>query len=75
MKDEIRGEEEEFVSIKDKTEELLSEVEIRSRLVEDLEHQIFERQGQLVEKTEIAKRLKTELELRNQTINFIKKRI
>ena len=73
MNDEIRGEEEEFVSIKDKAEELLSEVEIRSRLVEDLEHQILERQAQLVEKTEIVKRLQTELEIRNQTIITLKK--
>jgi chromosome segregation ATPase len=68
MNDEIRREEEEFVTTKGEVEVLLSEVEIRSRLVEDLEHQILERQTQLVEKTEMVKRLQSQLEIRDQTV-------
>ncbi|MCJ7698173.1 MAG: PAS domain S-box protein, partial [Thermoplasmata archaeon] len=62
--DEIRRTEEELVNTKGEVETLRSEVEIRSRLLDDLEHQILERQTQLVEKIQTAKRLQTELESR-----------
>jgi hypothetical protein len=48
MNGEIRREEEEIGNTNYEVEELLSEVEIRSRLVEDLEQQILERQTLLV---------------------------
>ncbi len=43
--------------ISNEAEELRNEVEIRNRLLDDLEHQILERQTQLVQKTEMIMRL------------------
>ncbi len=71
--DEARRAKEELVNTKGEVETLRSEVEIRSRLLDDMEHQIVERQTQLVEKIQMVKQLQTELDSRGQELSLIKK--
>lgn len=64
----IQSEDEELSRTKEKMEILVDEVRIRSQLIDDLEHQILERQTLLVEKTETVKQLQKELQLRDTNL-------
>ena len=66
---------EESVVWQDEEEELRNEIEIRNRLLDDLEHQILERQTQLVQKTELIMRLQQELEKKDQACTSMKNSI
>ncbi|MBN2600130.1 MAG: hypothetical protein JXA75_06275, partial [Candidatus Thermoplasmatota archaeon] len=57
---------------KDNEEVIRNEIEIRNRLLDDLERQILERQSQVVKKTETIMRLQKELERKDQVLRVTK---